>query len=103
MLTEFKLNLITKRAKQDKTSKFSNVMHLLNELSLKSSFYMQKKTKTSGVDKVTLQEYEEKLDENIAELLTKMKQMSYRPQPVRRVYIPNENGKLSIPGLPVYD
>jgi RNA-directed DNA polymerase len=103
MLTEFKLNLIARRAKQDKTFKFSNLMHLLNEWSLKSSFYMLKKAKAPGVDKVTLQTYEEKLDENIAELLTKMKQMSYRPQPVRRVYIPKENGKLRGLGIPAVE
>lgn len=78
-------------------------MHLLNEWSLKSSFYMLKKTRAPGVDKVTLQKYEEKLDENIANLLTKMKRMSYRPQPIRRVYIPKENGKMRGLGIPAVE
>jgi group II intron reverse transcriptase/maturase len=103
MLTEFKLNLISIRAKKDKTFRFSNLMHMVNEWSLKSSFYMLKKNKAAGVDEVTLKEYEENLDSNIAELLRKMKQMSYRPQPVRRVYIPKENGKLRGLGIPTVE
>ncbi len=103
MLTPFKLNLISNRAKKDKTFRFSNLMHLVNEWSLRSSFYTLKKNKAAGVDEVTLEEYEENLDENIAELLTRMKQMSYRPQPVRRVYTPKENGKLRGLGIPTVE
>jgi RNA-directed DNA polymerase len=103
MLTKFKLNLISIRAKKDKTFRFSNLMHMVNEWSLKSSFYMLKRNKAAGVDEVTLKEYEENLDENIAELLRKMKQMSYRPQPARRVYIPKENGKMRGLGIPTVE
>jgi RNA-directed DNA polymerase len=103
MLTKFKLNLISIRAKKDRTFRFSNLMHMVNEWSLKSSFYMLKRNKAAGVDEVTLKEYEENLEENIAELLKKMKQMSYRPQPVRRVYIPKENGKMRGLGIPTVE
>ena len=46
-----------------------------------------------GVDGVTKAEYDERLDENVADLITRMKRFSCKPQPVRRVYIPKANGK----------
>jgi group II intron reverse transcriptase/maturase len=64
---------------------------------------MLKRSRAAGVDEVTLKEYEENLDVNIAQLLRKMRQMSYRPQPVRRVYIPKENGKMRGLGIPTVE
>ena len=103
MLTRFKLNLIAVRAKKDKAFKFSNLMHLVDEWNLKSSFYQLKKTRAAGVDKITLKEYEENLEGNVSKLLSRMKQMSYRPQPVKRVYIPKDNGKLRGLGIPAVE
>ena len=62
---------------------------------------MQKKA--VGVDGITKAEYGEKLDENIADLIARMKRFSYKPQPVRRVYIPKANGKLRPLGIPAYE
>ena len=55
MLTKFKLNLISMRAKKDRLFKFNNVMHLVNEWSLKRNFYNLKKTAAAGIDKVTFE------------------------------------------------
>ena len=44
--------------------------------------------KATGVDGITKKQYGENLTANLEELITKMKTMSYRPQPVRRVTIP---------------
>jgi group II intron reverse transcriptase/maturase len=103
MVTGFKLNFIAKRAKNDREFKFENVMHLVNEWSLKSSFYRLNKTKAAGVDRVTLETYKTNLDENVGKLLERMKRMSYRPQPVKRVYIPKDNGKLRGLGIPAVE
>lgn len=103
MLTEFKLNLIAARAKKEKSFKFNNLMHIVDEWNLKSSFYQLKRSKAAGVDGITMKKYEENLDENVRNLLGQMKQMSYKPQPVRRKYIPKGNGKLRGLGIPTIE
>lgn len=103
MLTKFKLNLISKRAKEDRSCKFNNLMHLVNYWSLREGFYMLKKGKAPGVDRVTLEEYEKNLGANIENLLGRMKTMSYRPQAVRRTYVPKDNGNQRPLGIPVVE
>jgi RNA-directed DNA polymerase len=59
--------------------------------------------KAAGVDKMSLEDYGENLQENVRDLVRRMKQMSYRPQPVRRVYIPKSKGKLRPLGIPTVE
>jgi group II intron reverse transcriptase/maturase len=57
---------------------------------------------SAGVDGVTYEEYEKDAARNIRELHRWLKDGKYRAQPLRRVYIPKENGKqrpISIPAL----
>ena len=97
---ETKLNLITKRAIEDKRFKFTSLAHLLNETSLKECFYMLEKDKAAGVDEVTFEEYEMYLNTNIQKLVKRMKTGKYYPQPVRRAYIPKGEGKFRPLGIP---
>ena len=103
MLFRQKLSLISRKAKADERCKFNNLMHLINEWSLKYCFYSLKKNKAPGIDKVTLEEYEKNLDGNIEDLLRRMKTMSYRPQAVRRTYVPKDNGKQRPLGIPTIE
>jgi group II intron reverse transcriptase/maturase len=98
-----KLSFISKRARADKGVKFNNLMHLFNERNLRECFTRLKKGKAPGVDKMTLEEYGENLQKNVADLVQRMKQMSYRPQPVRRTYIPKSKGKLRPLGIPTIE
>jgi group II intron reverse transcriptase/maturase len=54
----------------------------------------------SGVDGVTVEELLSYLKENKAELLESIRARKYKPQPVRRVEIPKENGKKRPLGIP---
>ena len=50
--------------------------------------------KAVGVDEITKKEYERNLEQNIDDLVERLKRKSYKPQPSIRVYIPKSNGKL---------
>ena len=49
---------------------------------------MKKNGGAPGVDGVTVQEYENRLDEELAQLKKDLEGWSYKPNPVRRVEIP---------------
>lgn len=98
-----KLSLISKKAREDKRVKFNNLMHLVNERNLCECFARLKKNKAPGVDKMTLEAYGENLQENVKDLVRRLKQMSYRPQPVRRTYIPKSGGKRRPIGIPTLE
>ena len=83
-----KLELITKRAKQDRTLKFTSLAHLINEESLAGCYRELKKDKACGIDGVTVEAYGANLEENLKRLVSRMKDKRYRPKPVRRVFIP---------------
>jgi len=100
---ETKLSLITKHITEDSEVKLTSLAHLLNKRSLIESFYMLKKDKAPGIDGVTFQEYETNLDENINNLVARMKKQAYKPLPVLRVYIPKGEGKRRPLGLPALE
>ena len=54
----------------------------------------------SGVDGVTIEELFSYIREHQEEILWNIRNRKYRPQPVRRVYIPKENGKMRKLGIP---
>ncbi len=55
------------------------------------------------IDGITVKEYEEKLDENIAYLVARLKAKQYIPKPVKRVYIPKPNGDKRPLGIPAVE
>lgn len=54
----------------------------------------------SGVDGVTTDELSAYIKEYKEEILWQIRNRKYKPQPVRRVYIPKENGKMRKLGIP---
>ena len=95
-----KLSLITRRAREDPDCKFTSLAHLLTPDFLKECFRELKRNKSPGIDRVTWKEYEKNLDENIDDLVTRLKTKRYRPNPVKRVYIPKSNGQRRPLGIP---
>jgi len=45
-----------------------------------------------GIDNETLESFQDKEGEKIQQILTELKEKSYKPTPVKRVYIPKKNG-----------
>lgn len=83
--------------------KLQTIMHYVNRETLIKQHEKQQTGKASGIDGITKEEYEENLEVNIENLLTRMKRFSYRPKPVRKTYIPKSNGKLRGLGIPCYE
>ena len=86
-----------------KHSKLETLINRVNYESLEAEHRRQSRNKAVGVDKVTKDKYGENLEENLNNLLSRMKTFSYRPQPVRRVEIPKPNGKTRPLGIPSYE
>ena len=89
---------------QSKTyAKLETLMNRVNETRIREEHRKQLQNKAVGIDGVTKEEYGGKLDENVSDLISRMKKFSYKPLPVRRAYIPKANGKLRALGIPAYE
>lgn len=82
------LDLITEKARTNKRLKFTSLIHHINEENLVRCYQELKRNRASGIDNITVEEYGKNLKENISNLLRNLKTKSYKPQPVKRVYIP---------------
>ena len=84
--------------------KVQSLASYIDEELLKSIHRRMEKNKASGVDKMTKEEYEVNLDDNLKKLVARMKNGSYRPNPTRRVYIPKDGSRKMRPlGISCYE
>lgn len=88
---------------QEKFGRVNSLMQYINTDTLRVEHVKQPKGKAYGVDEVTKEMYEEHLEDKIKLLIESMRKFSYRPYPVRRVYIPKGNGKMRPLGIPIYE
>ena len=97
------LDQIRTRAARDNKCKFTSLVHLVNVEHMKTCFANLKAGKASGIDLVTKEAYGLNLNDNIEDLVERMKSKKYQPKPVRRVYIPkpgkDEKRMLGIPTI----
>lgn len=97
------LRAIADKAARDKHHRFRDLYRQLNAESLRQSFYLLRKDAACGVDGVTFQEYEKNLESNLAHLVQRLKNKSYRARLVRRKYIPKGQGKWRPLGIPALE
>jgi RNA-directed DNA polymerase len=101
---ETKLTRIAQIAKEKPDERFTSLAHLINEEHLKECHHKLKSRRVPGVDEISKEEYAKNLGTNIRDLIAKMKQNAYKPQPVKRKYIPKLNTKEKRPlGIPSYE
>jgi len=100
---ETKLARIAEMARADPKMRFTSVGHFIDAEALKESHNEMKSGKATGVDGVTKEIYEENVEENLANLVGRLKQKSYRPQPARRTYIPKDEKSMRPLGIPAYE
>jgi len=98
--TQTKLALISERARKEPKLQFTSLAHLLDAGFLRECYFELGRDRASGIDGVSWQEYGEQLDENLEDLVDRMKVKRYHPQPAKRVYIPKNDHEKRPLGLP---
>ena len=82
------------RGKDHQDEPFTTLLHHINTETLSQAYYLLNRNASVGVDGVAWKTYGENLQENIADLLTRVHRGGpYHPQPSRRVLIPKPDGK----------
>lgn len=99
-----KLCRLAQKARNEPATQFVNLFHLLQEGLLRECFAKLRGDAAAGIDEITKADYGRDLEENLAALVGRLHTMSYRPQPVRRVYIPKPGTDKQRPlGIPVLE
>jgi RNA-directed DNA polymerase len=88
-----KLLRVMERAKRDPEVRFTSLAHLIDEDALVSAYRRLRKKAAVGVDGVSVEAYGQHLARNLRELHDQLRNKRYRHKPIRRVFIPKEQGK----------
>jgi RNA-directed DNA polymerase len=87
-----KLARVNEAARRDKSTRFTALLHHVDVRALERAFGRLKRNAAPGVDGETAASYEVDLAQNLQRLHAQIHSGRYRPQPVRRVYIPKPDG-----------
>ena len=98
-----KLSLISGHARRDPNFQFTSLAHLLNVDYLRDCYKSLNRHKAVGIDEVTWEDYGRNLEENLENLVSKLKRRRYRPVPARRVYIPKDETSVRPLGIPALE
>ncbi len=83
---------VAERAKGHPEARMLALAHHIDEPALGRVYRRLSRNAAVGVDGITVEQYGERLVENLQALRARMKAGQYRHQPIRRVHIPKENG-----------
>jgi RNA-directed DNA polymerase len=101
---ETKLARIAQIAKERPKEQFTGLAHLINKEMLLQCHFELSGNKATGIDAVTKKQYDDNVHDNIEQLYQSLKSMTYKPQAVRRVYIPKPGSSKRRPlGIPAYE
>lgn len=87
-----KLARIEQRSRKYPQATFNNLGHALDLDLLRTCFHSLDAKKAVGMDRITKEQYGRKLESNLQELLKRIRNGSYYPQPSRIVEIPKTDG-----------
>ena len=88
-----RLNRVRNAARQRKKERFTALLHHIDVDLLRESFLALKRRAAAGVDKVTWEDYDAQLEDNLQDLHKRIHSGAYRALPVRRVFIPKADGR----------
>ena len=73
-------------------TRFTALLHHVDVAALERAFRRQRRTASPGVDRVTMDQYEQDLEGNLQRLHARVHSGQYWPKPVLRAYIPKADG-----------
>ena len=98
------LSALGTKAEEDPKHRFRSLARLLDRQMLGEAFRRLKRRASPGIDGVTHEEYAQHLDENLLNLVSRLKDGSYRALPVKRRWITKAGSKKLRPlGIPVLE
>jgi group II intron reverse transcriptase/maturase len=80
-------------ARQRRKERFTSLFHHISTDLLEQAFDELKMDAAPGVDRVTWEDYEANLEDNLEDLHDRVQRGAYRALPSRRVYIPKPDGR----------
>lgn len=90
------------KAKLD--GKVQNLASYVNKNTLLTSHKEMDRKKAKGIDGIEKDDYSVNLKANVEHLVKRMRNGSYQPEPIRRVYIPKDGSKKMRPlGISCYE
>ena len=98
-----KLQRMAELAREDPKRAFLSLAHYIDVDFLREAFRRTRKDGATGVDGQTGKEYEEQLEENLKSLLDRFKSGTYKAPPVRRTYVPKDDGRQRPIGVPSFE
>ena len=90
-------------ARRSGQTRFTALLHHVDVEALKRAFKRQRRGASPGVDGVTVEDYEQHLEENLQRLHERIHSGQYWPKPVLRAYIPKADGGQRGLGLPALE
>lgn len=95
---------IAELVRKHPAGKLSTLVHHINVTTLEESYRELSRNKAAGVDGMNKEEYGMHLNDNLMKLMESMKKQAYKPQPVKRVYIPKDGSDKMRPlGIPAFE
>ncbi|MCO6438634.1 MAG: group II intron reverse transcriptase/maturase [Phycisphaerae bacterium] len=84
---------VAERARREPQAKFHSLAHLIDAAALERAYHRQRSNAAVGVDGITKEQYGQNLEDNLRNLHERLRAKRYRHQPIRRVYIPKDQGR----------
>jgi retron-type reverse transcriptase len=98
------LDRVRQVARRDKKLRFTTLWHHVYDVErLREAYLSLNRRGASGVDGVTWHAYGEGLEERLGDLSARLKRGAYRARPVRRTYVPKDDGRQRPIGIPALE
>ena len=83
--------------------RFTTLAHLIDVDMLREAYHQTRRDGAPGVDGVTAAEYAADLEANLADLQARLRRGRYCAPPVKRTYVPKEDGRQRPSGMPAFE